>query len=273
MTRNYIFLISAFIILGQHLCLASTQLEWIDIDSSSLKTKYDAYGLPSVTFTKDFYPVIEYKFDGSFIDTVLPNFFVKNREKTGPVNVKVTIETEKSVNFTLKAGTAYVIRVPIKLLNTASWGKGIGKTYPVNIKIGNLEKNISFKGEHSDSIEFDIILEEMPSKIDSGNDENLPNENWFYNSIWSQKYFRSKYSLGYIKLLPDRTFQYNDSKPNNFKECSRDCTWEIKKGDLIISWNNGYSVYKYKIAINEFKSFYGTNNRDNYPRELKRIGE
>ena len=190
MTRNYIFLISAFIIFGQHLCLASTQLEWIDIDTSSLKTKYDAYGLPSVTFTKDFYPVVEYKFDGSYIDTVLPNFFVKNEGQTGRVNLTVTIKNKKTKQFTLAAGSAYIIRVPIQLLNTASWGKGIGKTYTVNIKVGNLEKIISFKGEHSDSIKFNILLEEMPGRIDKSDSENLPDEKWFYNSIWSQKYFQ-----------------------------------------------------------------------------------
>jgi hypothetical protein len=163
MSRKIYFIIFSSMLFWQLPCLASTKLEWLNIDSSQRKTVYDAYGLPSVTYAENIYPMIEYKFDGSFIDTVVINSYLKNSGEEAETDITVTVRKNKTKKFALKAGNVYVLRVPIKLINTSSWGKGFGEDYHVNIKLGNIEKNISFRAEHARSIEFDFFLDDLPS--------------------------------------------------------------------------------------------------------------
>jgi len=255
------------------------KLEKLDIDTSKSITENNAYGQPSVVISNDGYPITEYIWEGAWIDKVTVNFYVKNSRGSGKSEIFVSIAETKGRIFDVKADTNYIVRVTINQFgSTGPWNMTPWVKYPVILQASSFKDSIIFEAPQAFKLksdkfnklmDFEIRLEKLPGpgKVDSSN---LPDKEWFDNSIWEYKY---KYCLAterYILLRSDGLFGHNDNKPEDFK-VDGDETWEIKDGILILSWNKGYALVKYKLTNKNTSYLFGTHSNSAIPFMLHRI--
>jgi len=241
------------------LAAAKPILEKIPLDTSQVYTKYNAYGQKDVTFSQNGYPFLEYFWDGAWIDYKMANFFLKNTGSDG--NCELTISgAKKTQTFSAKANSSYVLRI-----------KPWKSDYYSDTFVTSTKDKIMFNSAQvsQTASNYEIILEEL--HVEGNVDlSNLPDEEWFHNTIWEgRRKYRAKVDC-YMTLRSDRLFGYNYGQPDNFKFDGND-TWEVKDGFLYLSWNNNFAIYKIRLTSKNADYLFGTRTKTNEPFTFHRI--
>ena len=241
------------------LAAAKPILEKIPVDTSQFHTKFNAYGQRDVSFSKNGYPFLEYFWNGAWIDYKMANFFLKNIGSDG--NCELTISGTKNTQaFSVKANTSYVLRIK-------PWNLDY---YSDSLVTSTNDKLVFKSAEVSQTASnYEIVLEELPKEADIDL-SNLPDKEWFYDTIWER---RERYCAkidNYIKLRNDGLFGYNYSQPDKFKFDGNE-KWEVKDGFLYLSWNGGFAIYKLRLTTKDTDCLFGTRTKTNEPYTFHRI--
>ncbi len=234
-------------------------LDKISVDISNVYTSYNAYGQPEVSFSQNGYPILEYFWDGAFIDYKMANFYLKNIGSDGNCEL-IMFEGKNKETFSLKANMSYVLRIkPWNLDN-----------YSDSFVTSTMDKLVFQNAQISQKdANYDIILEELRKEADVDL-SNLPDQEWFNDTIWEE---RKKYCAQidtYIKLRSDGLFGYNYVQPDKFKFDGNE-KWQIKDGFLLLSWNGGFATIKLRLTSKNTDYLFGTHSRSAAPRMLTRI--
>lgn len=250
-------------------CAGGPDIKDLYTDSIASTMYTDKYGRPGVVCLDNGYPIIEYIWDGSWIDKLVGNFYFINQGNAGDVKFMVHVEERKEQTFNLKANTSYIFRIKINEFgSTGPYRSERWEKHLIHIKVKNIEHQITFEapqGTQRDNdalklYDFEMILEELydPGKIDS---LNCPDKAWLVNSIWQEKFRYGVNTQTYIKFQDDGLFGYNDKKPEEFKFDGTE-TWEIKNRKLVLSWNDGYLYAKYQLTNKNTDCLFGTHHRE-----------
>jgi len=241
------------------LAAAKPILEKIPVDTSQVHTKYNAYGQPDVSLSKNGYPVLEYFWDGAWIDYKMANFFLNNIGSDG--NCELTISGAKNTQtFSVKANTSYVLRI-----------KPWNSDYYSDSFVTSTNDKLVFKSPQvsQTASNYEIILEELHKEGDVDL-SNLPDKEWFHDTIWESRERYCAKTDTYIKLRSDGLFGYNYAQPDKFTFDGNE-KWHVKDGFLYISWNGGFAIYKLRLTSKDTDYLFGTRTKNNEPFTFHRI--
>ena len=249
--------LSMFFLSG--LAAAKPILEKIPVDTSEVYTKYNAYQQSDVSFSKNGYPFLEYFWNGAWIDYKMANFFLKNIGSDG--NCELTISGVKNTQtYKVKANTSYVLRI-----------KPWNSDYYSDSFVTSTNEKLVFKSPKVPETvsKYEIVLEELP-KEGAVDLSNLPDKEWFHDTIWEKRERHCAKIDTYIKLRSDGLFGYNYGQPDKFK-FDGDEKWEVKDGFLYLSWNKGFAIYKLRLTSKDTDYLFGTRTKTNEPFTFHRI--
>ena len=206
-------------------CFSKTKFEQIPVNYALLTTMRNANGQPEIIYSEEKYPVVEYLWDGTRIKSVVVNYYIKNTGESDQAEIAVTVAGKKKKIFEFKPNTSYIIRAHINQFGiTGPWNSTKWVKHTVKYQVGSLRRIIAFEapqgakraGDKVKLLDFDISVDEMDNKELKVEPGNLPDQNWFHDTVWVIRFQNGSVPLKYIRLYRNGSFGYNTGEPRNF---------------------------------------------------------
>lgn len=259
---------------------AGPKIEKLNVDTSTTYTEYDVYGQRDAVFSNNGYPILEYLWVPGRISDVIVSFYFRNTGSDGRCTFIASTAEQKKRTFDLKANTSYVLRVSVSEFGpTLPADSGDWAAHALSLEVMGIEEHIKFyvpravesKTDKSTPVVSWLRLEEMgdPGAVDVAN---LPDKEWFENSVWSHspRYAFKRYH--FVKFRSDGKFGLGYLDPSVFT-VDGDETWDVQGGDLTLSWNGGFAFARCKLTNRSTRYLFCTHSRSRWSYMLYRLGK